>query len=835
MVNYVFALVWVIALVVADTKAKILYGAATSAYQVEGAANVSGRTPSIWDAFTRIPGKIADGSNGDVACDHYHKYEQDIMIMKDLGFQVYRFSLSWTRMMPERGQVNEEGVAFYNRLIDALIQNGITPYVTLYHWDLPQAHQEEYGGWTSVKVVDDFNEFATVAFSKFGDRVKNWISINEPYTFCNMGYQMGIFAPGVTGQQQQCNHNILLAHCRVVETFRTRFNNGRIGITMDSEWTEPYSNSTADVNAAENALVAHLGTFADPIFLTGDYPESVKAINPSLSIFTDEQKRQLKGSADFFGLNFYTASYEQAGPNNTSVNTKYRDGQPIGAVSDSPWLFVVPWAFRKQLVWIKNRYGSVEIVVTENGVSVPNETNVDVSIHDTFRQNFYQSYLASMMDAVRIDGVKVTTYMAWSFLDNFEWADGYSKRFGIVHVDFATSQRIPFEDVLVNPTLMQDVIVPRSGTTFIPVLVSPDGKTVIQDTTDIVDYLESVFPTPFPAYPTKSNPKQRFLTYFLEAYGDEWMKNWAMHYRWNFENARDYMYHEFGSMFPGKMSYEERIKKGGERAVKLQKAALPLGVTPATKETIELQLHDFLKKLTNHLDEYPYLLGNAPTLADYSFFGGMYAHLLRDPIPGPILKIKYPRVVDWIERVCQLHGKANPNRILSGTTVNGITTWKRESPSDAKYNLQPNDEIPVTLLPLLRPIIEDMLPFMITTANVLKKWLSEQKPNHRGEIPRSLAIADYHVTDPLTGQVVRGKRAVMPYELWMIQRSVDWYESCSEVQRRDIDAMLDSVVNGGSLIFKDVVLAVRGARVKRVNNLLVPDVEKNSVPSSARL
>ncbi len=281
-----------------------VWGTATSAYQIEGGYLESGKGPSIWDAFCTIPGKIQNGDTGNVACDHFHKFKNDIKLLKELGVNSYRLSLSWSRIMPEgKNTINEEGVNFYNEIIDELLENNITPWVTLYHWDLPLALQLEDDGWLGESIIDYFVEYADVCFKRFGDRVKNWITLNEPWVVAILGYGHGVFAPGRVSEVEpyKVAHNLLLAHAYAVDHYRTNYSsqNGSIGITNNCDWREPLTDSKSDIDASQRALEFFLGWFADPIYL-GDYPQVMKErIGEKLPEFTKKEKELLKGSSDF--------------------------------------------------------------------------------------------------------------------------------------------------------------------------------------------------------------------------------------------------------------------------------------------------------------------------------------------------------------------------------------------------------------------------------------------------------------------------------------------------------------------------------------------------------
>lgn len=436
-----------------------VWGTATSAYQIEGASNIGGRGPSIWDSFCEREGATHNGDSGSTACDHYHRYEEDIKLMADMGLKAYRFSISWSRVLPD-GQIfsiNEEGLSFYDRVIDCCVEHGITPWVTLYHWDLPDEIEKQFGGWLNEDIASLFKEYARLCFDRFGDRVKHWITLNEPWVVAVLGYGQGVFAPGHTSNSEPyiAAHNLLLAHGEVVELYRSQYQSeqkGIIGITNNCDWREPLSDSVEDRAAAETALEFFLGWFADPIYL-GDYPECMrKNVGSRLPAFTEQQKQLLLGSSDFFGLNHYTTMYASKPDGSAKQQSVYGNGglsedQGVELSVDPDWQktsmqwAVVPWGCRKLLHWIKDRYASPDIYITENGCAYDDEL-VDGVVQDTKRVEFFSSYLEECGNAIE-SGVNLKGYFAWSMLDNFEWALGYSKRFGLHYVDFNSFERTP--------------------------------------------------------------------------------------------------------------------------------------------------------------------------------------------------------------------------------------------------------------------------------------------------------------------------------------------------------------------------------------------------------
>jgi beta-glucosidase len=437
-----------------------LWGTATAAYQIEGAARLEGRGPSIWDAFSHIPGKIHDGHTGDVACDHYHRYEEDIALLKDMGVKCYRFSISWPRILPQgRGQVNEKGVAFYNKLIDLLLENDIEPWVTIYHWDLPLALQIEMDGLMNPAIATCFADFARICFARFGDRIRHWITLNEPWCCALLGHGSGDFAPGRESETEPyvVAHNLLRAHAYMVDIYRREFQatqRGVIGITNNSNWYRPLTDSEEDRAAAERALDFTLGWFAEPVYF-GCYPQTMRdRIGSKLPEFTEEDRALLKGSSDFFGLNHYSTNLAAEPPSSGTMEKKARIGggimgehgvdltdDPSWKQTDMGWN-IVPWGLRELLCWISTRYGQPPIYVTENGCAMPGEGDREVALNDTGRVEFFKGYLGACHEAIE-RGADLRGYMSWGMMDNFEWEYGESKRFGLIWVDFENQDRYP--------------------------------------------------------------------------------------------------------------------------------------------------------------------------------------------------------------------------------------------------------------------------------------------------------------------------------------------------------------------------------------------------------
>mmetsp|Transcript_3067 Transcript_3067/g.4367 ORF Transcript_3067/g.4367 Transcript_3067/m.4367 type:complete len:583 (+) Transcript_3067:158-1906(+) len=446
-----------------------IFGTATAAYQVEGAYDEDGRGMSIWDKFSNIPGKIYNDENGNIADDHYHRFPQDLELLKTIGVQAYRLSLSWTRILPTgRLPINQAGIDHYSHVFDKLVEAGITPFVTLYHWDLPQSLEDEYEGWLSENITEDFNTFADICFREFGDRVKNWITINEPWTTAVNGYGVGIFAPGRCSDRSKCEvgnsytepyvagHNMILSHARVVQTYREYYQKtqgGQIGMVINMDFIRPRDpNSAKDKIAAEQRMEFQFAWWADPLTV-GHYPESMRRLlGERLPQFTPAQAVQIAGTYDFIGLNHYTSYFAEYKPlsvtgsgfnwwdfwdSEAELSPYDLNGELIGPKSESTWLFKVPAGIKQCLLWVNNRYPNKDIYITENGCPAPEESKMTANeaYDDAWRIDYLQQYTENAIETLD-QGVPLRGYFVWSLMDNFEWADGYSKRFGIVYVDY---------------------------------------------------------------------------------------------------------------------------------------------------------------------------------------------------------------------------------------------------------------------------------------------------------------------------------------------------------------------------------------------------------------
>ncbi|CAM8952517.1 unnamed protein product [Rhodiola kirilowii] len=473
-----------------------VFGAGSSSYQFEGAANEGGRKPSIWDVFTHnFSNRISDGSNGDVATDFYHRYKEDLTLMKDMGSDAFRFSISWSRIIPSgklSEGVNQIGIEFYNNLINEMLAKGLQPFATIFHWDLPQALEKEYSGFLSPKIMEDFADFAELCFKKFGDRVKHWMTLNEPSTYSDLGYDSGVNAPGRCSQwyAEYCHtgnsatepyiaaHHLILAHGVAVKIYREKYQksqNGEIGVSHAVHWVVPYSDTEVDRKAAERDLDFVFGWFMEPMTY-GKYPSIMRQlVGTRLPNFTKEQSEMLKGSYDFIGVNYYTAYYAVSVkyPNKENVSyetddlvdlvgkksmhghfytlshsgllansctnsTVEKDGKLIGPQAASSWLHVYPKGIHSVLIYAKEKYNNPKMYITENGYDEFNNVSLPISeaLKDPLRIDYHYKHLIYVLKAIK-DGVNVKGYFAWGATDNFQWNSGYTVRFGIVFIDFS--------------------------------------------------------------------------------------------------------------------------------------------------------------------------------------------------------------------------------------------------------------------------------------------------------------------------------------------------------------------------------------------------------------
>lgn len=425
-----------------------VWGAAAAAYQVEGAWNEDGKGPSIWDMMCRKPGATYRGHTGDVACDHYHRYREDVALMKEAGLQAYRLSLAWSRILPDgTGAVNAKGLDFYDRLVDELLANGVQPWVTLYHWDLPLALYQR-GGWLNRDIAEWFSEYTAVVVKKLGDRVKHWITLNEPPVFVGLGHLYGVHAPGdklAMGQVLRAAHHALLAHGRAVQTIRTHSPQpASVGFAPTAGVKIPLTETPADIEAARQVYfrlqkdtVWGLSLWNDPVYL-GKYPDNAAEVyGRDWPAVPDGDLKVIAQPLDFIGYNCYTGDLVKAGADGKPEIVPFEAGNAMGSLD---WLQLAPnalyWAARFQT----ERYGRLPMVITENGLCDTAWVSLDGKIHDPARIDYVHRYLLGLKRAAG-EGIPVGGYFYWSVMDNFEWAEGYRARFGLIHVDYATQRR----------------------------------------------------------------------------------------------------------------------------------------------------------------------------------------------------------------------------------------------------------------------------------------------------------------------------------------------------------------------------------------------------------
>lgn len=426
---------------------KTLLGVSTSAYQIEGAWNIDGRTESVWDRFSHIPGKIKDGSNGDVAADHYHHWEEDINLVEWLGAKVYRFSLSWTRILPTGRPdiINQKGVDFYNNIIDRLVSKNITPLATISHWDTPQSFQDEYGSWANDKMIDDFVNFADVCFQLFGDRVKYWLSLNEPASVVGLGYSGSAHAPGTpVANPYEVVHRMLLSHARTYHIYHDKYADqaGKLSVALNSDFVKPANPwNQEDVYAAQRGILWRMGLYADPLIL-GDYPKEIRdRAGGRLPQFKSEDK--VKGTLDFFALNHYTTLEARPGYNQNYnfASDAQTSEKVLGKPTAASWLGIYPDGIYGIIKWLDDRYklaeNKMELMITESGVA----TYPSDGITDPLRIEYLDGYIKNALRARDDLGINLSTYCAWSMIDNFEWAAGNTENYGLISVDIGSNNR----------------------------------------------------------------------------------------------------------------------------------------------------------------------------------------------------------------------------------------------------------------------------------------------------------------------------------------------------------------------------------------------------------
>ena len=426
-----------------------VWGAATSSYQIEGTGRDSGKGQNIWDVFTKKPGRVYEGHTGDIAYDHYHRFREDVAYMKELGLKGYRFSIDWSRVLPEgTGKVNEKGIDFYNALIDELLEQGIEPYITLYHWELPYEIYKR-GGWMNPEIVEWFGQYARLVAERFSDRVKYFFTLNEPQCFVGLGFLQGCHAPGVKAPLRdtfEMAHNALKAHGRAVQMLRAYGKqNVQIGYAPTSGMCYPEKETPKDIEAARKALFAlpddlsnwtwNVSWWSDPVIL-GKYPEEgMKKYEKYLPVITDEDMKLISQPIDFYGQNIYNGRCIRMGTDGRPEEVRRPAGFPKTATN---WP-VTPEALYWGPKFLYERYRK-PIYITENGMACHDTVSQDGKVHDPNRIDFLARYLKNLKRAA--EEIDIRGYFQWSLMDNFEWDKGYAERFGIIYVDFETQERI---------------------------------------------------------------------------------------------------------------------------------------------------------------------------------------------------------------------------------------------------------------------------------------------------------------------------------------------------------------------------------------------------------
>ena len=418
-----------------------VWGAATASYQIEGAWQADGKGESIWDRFSHTHGKVANGDTGDVACDHYHRWQDDVILLKELGIKAYRFSIAWPRILPRgRGSVNSAGLSFYDRLVDALLEADITPYITLYHWDLPQILQDE-GGWPARDITQAFCELTDIVSRSLGDRIDHWTTINEPFVISMLGYYYGEHAPGHQDQHEalQAAHHVLLAHGQAVPIIRSNVPDAQVGVVIDYHPITPASASQADADQMRFKDGSLNRWFLDALAGRGYPQDMVDDFQTDLAFVKPGDMQTIAEPVDYLGVNYYTRliARSETVPEKDNLSVEVR----LGPATQMGWE-VYPQGLYDTLERINREYDFPVLYITENGAAYPDALDADGKINDPQRLAYIQGHLQAIYDAIQ-DGIPVQGYFVWSFMDNFEWAFGYTRRFGLVYVDFETQQRIP--------------------------------------------------------------------------------------------------------------------------------------------------------------------------------------------------------------------------------------------------------------------------------------------------------------------------------------------------------------------------------------------------------
>ena len=431
---------------------KFIWGIATSSYQIEGAPTAGGRGPSVWDIFSHTHGKIKNNDNGDVACDHYHLYQDDIKLMKDLGVNAYRFSIAWPRIFPKGTEktVNQKGIDFYDSLVDTLLENDIKPFATLNHWDMPQG-LEDLGGWTNRQVVNEFVKYGYYTSKHLGDRVIDWITHNEPWCISFLGYIEGRKPPGLKNEWAKSlatAHHLLLSHGKVITEIKNNVKNAKVGITLNLNTAIPASDSDYDKKACDFYDSQLNRLYLDPLY-NQKYPEILFNGLKEKNLIKDDDLKYIKEGdlqiistrTDFLGVNYYSRAVIRNEEVDESINST--KNVEMGPKTDFGWE-VHPPGIYDLIMKLHKDYNVIDIIITENGCSYGDSPDQNNKINDINRINYHDSHISQVLKAVA-DGAPCTGYFAWSLMDNFEWAEGYSQRFGLIWVDFKTLERIPKE------------------------------------------------------------------------------------------------------------------------------------------------------------------------------------------------------------------------------------------------------------------------------------------------------------------------------------------------------------------------------------------------------
>lgn len=431
-----------------------LWGTATSSYQIEGAFDADGRSESIWDRFAKTPGKVLNGDTGDIAADHYNRFKEDVAIMRELGIEGYRFSLAWPRLLPQgTGKIQPQGFDFYNRLIDELLENGIEPLITAYHWDLPQVLQDK-GGWANREIVEEFENYSTHIATAFGDRVKDWITINEPWCVSWLGYMSGVHAPGVKNRRDAlaAAHHTAMAHAASTRVIKNLVPQAKVGITVNMTNVRYPSDANEDTLKVSRLMDAHLNRWWIDAYLTGEYPAELIEYYGDLAdgIILPGDSELLIAKPDFMGINYYNDAFisnAKPGDKNLSEGGPYPFDIAVNQelpeelkVTDFGWP-ITPPGLTDLLVRVHRDWSEIpSLCITENGAAFNDGPDASGEVNDDRRVKYLQDHLQSIEAAISA-GVPLSGYFAWSLLDNFEWAEGYDKRFGLVHVDFESQKR----------------------------------------------------------------------------------------------------------------------------------------------------------------------------------------------------------------------------------------------------------------------------------------------------------------------------------------------------------------------------------------------------------